>query len=190
MLKKSTRKKREAVMLQEIRDFFRTYNRVPTYKDFNSSYFFTYTYFTYRNWFKSFENAIKKANINEKYMTSYNRNLISGKIRTLLRKKPDAGRKELEEVFGNLTRSIQVMYYRLHLELLGKSGSLRKKCTKQKPSKRITQTDKILEYMRQHPTATPKKCAAQTGTRAHYVSQITYMARKKGTLPDWRNQHV
>ena len=56
--------------------------------------------------------------------TKYNLNLKTGKIRALLYKNPNAGLKDLQNLFGNVTRSIRVTYYKTYKEIYGKPGSL------------------------------------------------------------------
>ncbi len=81
--------------------------------------------------------------------TTYNNNLISGKIRQLLRKNPQAGYKELFDMFGYVNRSIRVTYYRTYKEMFNKSGSLRRKISRPAPIR-----NKVLEYFTKHPNHT------------------------------------
>ena len=127
----------EDKMLKEFYDFVVKNKRPPSIKEFDDKYLFTYGYGSYRRRFCNLETIIQKTGT-EKYIlqppvnmkrlpTSYSKNLHTWKIRFLLYKNPNAGIKELTEMFGtgNVTRSIRVTYYKLYKEIYGKKGSLR-----------------------------------------------------------------
>ena len=81
--------------------------------------------------------------------TSYSDNLISGKIRQLLRKNPKAGYDELFRMFGYVSRSIRITYYKIYKEMFNKPGSLRRKISRPAPIR-----DKVVEYFTKHPDHT------------------------------------
>lgn len=91
----------------------------------------------------------------------YNRNLMTGKIRQLLDKNPDAGYTELEEMFGKVTRSIIVTFYDVYKDMYNRSGHLNR--PKQYKAKPDTIRAKVQEYFAKHPDHTIQQAADTLG---------------------------
>lgn len=123
-------------MLKEFHDFVVKNQRIPSTKEINDKTLFTYGYGSYIRRFDTIENMIKLTDTSKlitkpgnmkRLPTKYSLNLKTWKIRKLVYNNPNAGCKELKEMFPDLTRSIRVIYYRVYKEIYGKNGSLRKK---------------------------------------------------------------
>jgi len=96
-----------------------------------------------------------------KYGKKYNRNLITGKIRRLLDKNPEAGYAELEEMFGKVTRSIIVTFYDVYKDMYNRSGHLKRlKKYKARPD---TIRAKTQEYFAEHPDHTIQQASDALG---------------------------
>lgn len=150
-MKESNKQQIRKKMLQELYDFIRQKKRLPKMKECNDKRYFSYGYGSYRRIFGSWQSALKQCGIDTlpkrkrslRKETLYNRNLMSGKIRTLLRKDPDATKEDLEKTCGAMSRSIIVTYYRIYRELYNKTGSFRK-----------AEYTKLASYLAKHPDHT------------------------------------
>jgi hypothetical protein len=103
----------------------------------------------------------------------YNKNLITGKIRNLLRKNPHAGYDEIWNLFHYVDRSIRVTYYRIYKEMFGSSGSLQHKEEKERPVLK-----KIISYFSKHPDHTIKDAMKNLNMTRNQISGAIYRAKK------------
>ena len=110
-----------------------------------------------------------------------NPNLVSGKIRQMLHKNPDAGYEELKAQFGTITRSIRVTYYRIHKEMFQNPGSLKRPSYKSAPIR-----TKIIQYFTEHPNHTIVEAAKNLNMGRYRVYHIVYNARLKGIPVSFR----
>lgn len=133
------KKIKEDLMLEELRNFIINTGHLPYTEDFKNKEVFSFYAISYRKQFGSMSEAIKKCGA-QQYLqdpstrkpkmtskeTLYKRNLISGKIRIILKKNKHASYEDLERTFGKVTRSITVTYYKIFKEMFNESGKLRK----------------------------------------------------------------
>lgn len=147
-------------MLQDMKAFIEKFSRVPRVSDFKNPEYFTYNYAAYNKMFggrnlavsavlPEVQHIIKSLPKRVRFPSKPNLNLMSGKIRDLLTRNPNAGYNELKEMFGTVTRSIRVTYYNICKEIFQKPGSLRYK----KRDLGI-KTKAIIQYFQQHPDHT------------------------------------
>lgn len=116
------------------------------------------------------------ANRKKRTQTKYNVNLMSGKIRRILQENPDAGYDAMEREFGPLDRSIRVTFYRIHKEMFGTPGSLKRGGKKAAPIR-----NKVIRYFADHPDHTINQCAAALGFSHMQVYEAIYRASMAGT---------
>lgn len=109
--------------------------------------------------------------------TNYNKNLKTGKIRLLLKKNPNAGYNELKEILGKIDRSARNIYYQLHKEMFGTSGSLKNTNIQRKLS---TKTLKIINYFKNNPNATIDDASQALHYRRHIIYGTITRLIKKG----------
>ena len=108
----------------------------------------------------------------------YNQNLITGKIRRLLKKNPDAGYEELKKLFNREPdHSLRVTFYKIHKEMFGDCGSLRRTIKKPAPIR-----DKVTAYFMKHPDHTVSEAAKALQLRQKCVYAVIYNARRIGNL--------
>ena len=86
---------------------------------------------------------------------------MTGKIRHLLDKNPDAGYAELEEMFGKVTRSIIVTFYDVYKDMYNRSGHLNR--PKQYKAKPDTIRAIAQEYFAEHPDHTIQQAVDALG---------------------------
>ena len=87
-----------------------------------------------------------------KYGTKYERNLMTGKIRRLLDKNPNAGYTELKKIFGKVTRSIIVTFYKVYQDMFNRSGHLNR--PRQYTARPNSIREKVVKYFKKHPQNT------------------------------------
>ena len=122
----------EETMLREFRDFVLENRRAPMVREYNDKSLFQYGYGTYRNRFRYLEELARLTGTEElaikpkkTYPRRQNPDIKTYKIRDMLEKNKDTGYSDLEKMFGTVTRSIRVTYYKVHKEMFGTSGSLK-----------------------------------------------------------------
>ena len=116
-----------------------------------------------------FNNLIKeikiKPNLND---------TMAGKIRKLLSENPNAGRKELEEIFGEIKRSIVVTFYNEARLMYGRSGSLKTGIRKKREDEHW---ERVSKYFEQNPNTTLKDACIGLGTS--YKTLLSYLHTKR-----------
>ena len=116
-------------------------------------------------------------------MTKYKQNLITGKIRALLQRKPDAGYDDMFELFGPLNRSLRVTFYKTHKEMFGEPGSLKRSEKRKTPVR-----DKIAHYFAAHPDHTLDEAAQALNMDRSRVYAIVYVANQAGADIKYRKK--
>ena len=114
-------------------------------------------------------------------MTNYKQNLITGRIRRLLEKKPDAGYDDLAKIFYTINRSIRVIFYQVHKEMYGYPGSLKRSMKRQAPVREI-----IVNYFTAHPDHTINQAARALNMNRARVYANVYNAIRSGEAITFR----
>ena len=128
-------KKREIlkeVMRKEFKEFVIKNKRAPKMCEFKD---FSFSYATYTMYFGGIHKLMDAEKL-EPYCDTENATpappckhhipVKTERIRKMLKKKPKLSSEDLEKEFGEITRSIRVTFYRVHKEMFGTNGSLRK----------------------------------------------------------------
>ncbi len=107
---------------------------------------------------------------------------MTEKIKDLLIANPNAGFADLQELFGTVTRSIVVIFYRESARMYGKGNSL----TYKRKVKNEARWEKTYTYFKNNPDATLRQASRDLGCR--YGSLVAYLnsQRKKGKVINYR----
>lgn len=125
--------------------------------------------------FLSIKKNIKKKNITVK-------DTMVGKIRKILIENKNAGLNDLKKVFGKITRSIIVTFYKESKEMYGDSNSLKKD--------RYTKVELAKEYFKNNPESTLRQACLDLGCNYGNIGSYLLRIRKGGeTVAYKRNYH-
>lgn len=131
----SKEKKKEIlkeIMRKEFKEFVIKNARAPKmceFKDFSFSYATYVMYFGGIHKIMKTEKLIPYCDTDKATPAPPSKHYVPVKterIRKMLKKKPKLSSEDLEKEFGEITRSIRVTFYRVHKEMFGTNGSLRK----------------------------------------------------------------
>ena len=104
-----------------------------------------------------------------------NLNLATDRIRHLLQKHSEAGYEDVEKLFGKMTRSVRVTFYRIHKEMFGDSGSLKRPYAKPAPKR-----NKVVSYFKKYPDHTLDDAAKALHYRRDRIYALLYDAIQRG----------
>ena len=114
----------------------------------------------------------------------YNPNLLSGKIRRLLKRNPNAGYEDLKKVCKRVDHSIRVMYYNIHKEMYGNPGTLKRNIKKPAPLR-----DQVRAYFDRYPNHTIDEAAKAMSMTRHRVYGAIYSAKHTESPIPFRKKH-